>query len=337
MSTDRTTPRWSLIFSLLGLWMAAPAMAQQPLEMPRLLDPARMGPVQFRVFSGRVTMHGLRLGSYTTSTNNRGRNERLSLSMNNHKPVLSYESTSPTEHLSVEASASDRLLIRRSPRGTSSQTPVEFEQATGESLALTVGAKEGKKVYRAESLWHLLIAHREVCRQSLIPLLKVLNRNWDLLKTAEQVESTLLSESTARDLPDRRLWATLVDRLGDDRFSNREAADRQLREAGRAVVTYLRQLDSSRLDRRAALSHPADHPGRIIRGRHPVARADRRLVAGDPAVWLLFLARDDEPTRRLAAARLDTLLGRPIPFTPAADAATRKREIEALRQQISSG
>ncbi len=337
MSTDRTTPRWSLIFSLLGLWMAAPAMAQQPLEMPRLLDPARMGPVQFRVFSGRVTMHGLRLGSYTTSTNNRGRNERLSLSMNNHKPVLSYESTSPTEHLSVEASASDRLLIRRSPRGTSSQTPVEFEQATGESLALTVGAKEGKKVYRAESLWHLLIAHREVCRQSLIPLLKVLNRNWDLLKTAEQVESTLLSESTARDLPDRRLWATLVDRLGDDRFSNREAADRQLREAGRAVVTYLRQLDSSRLD--------AEQRYRIRRIILAVSSAEDTLspeqivdwLAGDPAVWLLFLARDDEPTRRLAAARLDTLLGRPIPFTPAADAATRKREIEALRQQISSG
>jgi hypothetical protein len=39
----------------------------------------------------------------------------------------------------------------------------------------------------------------------------------------------------------------------------------------------------------------------------------------------------------LAAARLQALLGKPISFHPAADPATRKREIEALRKQLPGG
>lgn len=336
MATNRTTLRRFLILAALGLSLAAPATAQQPLEMRTLLDPARMGPVQFRIFSGRVTMQGRRLGSYTQSANSRGRNERLTLSANNNELVLSYESTSPAEQLSVEASGADRLMVRRRPRGNSTLVPVEYEQAKA-SVSLTVGVKDKQQVYQGASLWHLLIAHREVGQEHLASLLKVLNREWDLMRTAELVESTLLSEATARDLPDRRLWGALVERLGDESFSNREAADRQLREAGRAVVTYLRQIDPSRLDaeqryriRRiilaASAAEDAQSPDQVV-----------AWLSGDPAIWLIFMAREEESTRRLAAACLEALLGKPIPFHPTADPATRKRELDALRKQISGG
>lgn len=336
MVSKRITLRRSLILAALGLSLAAPAMAQQPLEMPTLLDPARMGPVQFRIFSGRVTMQGHRLGSYTQSANSRGRNERLTLSANNNELVLSYESTSPSEQLSVEASGAERLMMRRRPRGDSTLIPVEYEQANA-SVSLTLGVKEKQQVYQGTSLWHLLIAHRETCRQNLVPMLKVLNREWDLVKTAELVESALLSESAARDLPDRRQWGVLVERLGDESFSNREAADRRLREAGRSVITYLRQIDSSRLDaeqryriRRiilaASTAEDTQSPDQVV-----------AWLSGDPAIWLILLGRDDESTRRLAAARLEALLGKPISFHPAADPATRKREIDALRKQFPGG
>jgi hypothetical protein len=59
-----------------------------------------------------------------------------------------------------------------------------------------------------------------------------------------------------------------------------------------------------------------------------------RWLAGDPVVWLALLARDDESTRRLAAERLEALLGEPISFDPAADPATRAEQIEQLRREV---
>ena len=337
MSRHRAAWFAPAVLAAVGMWIAAPAAAQHPLEMPRLLDPARMGPVQFRIFSGRVTMHGVRFGSYSTSTSAGGRIERLTLSINDNEPVMSYESTSSTERLSIEASARDRLLIRRLPRGSSDLVPVEFEQTGRDPVRLTMGSKGHQQIYRAASLWHLLIVEREVCRESLIPLLKILHRDWNLLKAAERVESALLSTSTAYDLPDRRLWSTLVEQLGDSRFSQREVADRRLREAGRAVVTYLQQLDAGRLD--------AEQRYRIRRIILALSvtedtQAPDQVAAwlsGDPAIWLIFLSRDDEPTRRLAATRLAALLGRPFSFDPGADAATRQRQIESLRKQLPAG
>lgn len=332
----------TLAFAAVAGWFAAiatpPLAAQQPVEMPRLLDPSRGGgPVQFRIVSGRVTMSVARLGGYSTSTTSGGRTERLTVGTNGAEPVLSYKSLSPSERLTIEATGSHRLVIQRSPEGTSAIVPIEYAQTANEPVTLAVGPAEQQQTYRAASLWHLLLAEPDVCRQHLAPLLKVLHKDWDLLKAVEEMEAALLAPASAQELPDRRRWAALVEQLGDSRFSQREAADRQLREAGRAVVTFLRQLDAERLDaeqqyriRRilAALSATEDlqSPQQVV-----------AWLCADPAVWLIFLARQDEPTRRLAASRLETLLGRPLGFDPGADAATRQRQIERLRKELAGG
>jgi len=319
--------------AVLGLW-AVPAAAQQPLEMPTLLDPARLGPVQFKIVSGRIVMTGLRYGTHSTQSTGRGRTERLTLGVNNNEPVMSYNSKSSTEELSIEISGGSRLRIQRLPKGSSEVVPVDFQQAGG-PITLTVGPKDKQRVYRAASLWHLLIAERDDCRQHLVPLVKILHRDWDLMKTVDQVEAVLLGPATARDLPDRRRWATLVEQLGDSRFAQREAADRQLREAGRAVLPYLRQLDASRLD--AEQRYRIRRIMQAFSGSEDVQSPDQvaAWLSGDPAIWLIYLARNDESTRRLAAGRLEILLGQPIPFNPAADAPTRARQLARLRQQYS--
>jgi hypothetical protein len=137
------------------------------------------------------------------------------------------------------------------------------------------------------------------------------------------------------DLPDPGRWAVLVEQLGDERFSRREAADRELRSLGRVVSIYLQQLDASQLD--------AEQHYRVRRILMALsARTDNdtppevaQWLAGDPVVWLAMLSRDDEPTRRLAAERLKALLDGPIAFDPAADAATRQGQIDELRLRIS--
>lgn len=309
---------------------ADPLPGQQPLEMPRLLDPARLGTAQFRIYSGRVVMGGVRFPQYSTTSTGGGRTERLTLGTNNGEPTLSYESSNAREQLSIEAIGRQRLVIRRKPKQSDGPTSVEFEQLAEAPLLLQIGPPASPQLYRGESLWHLLLAHRDVCRQHLLPLLKILHRDWDLGKTADQVEGALLSAATASELPDRKRWSRLVDQLGEPRFSQREAADRQLREMGRAVVTYLRQLDTSRLDaeqryrvRRIILSLSTSED---VQSPEQVAA----WLSGDPAVWLMLLAREDESVRRLALARLQALVDRPVEFHPAADVETRRRQLEAL-------
>jgi hypothetical protein len=48
-----------------------------------------------------------------------------------------------------------------------------------------------------------------------------------------------------------------------------------------------------------------------------------------------MLSRPQQPTRRLAAKWLEALLGEPVPFDPAADPTTRRRQLDQLRALIS--
>jgi hypothetical protein len=61
-----------------------------------------------------------------------------------------------------------------------------------------------------------------------------------------------------------------------------------------------------------------------------------QLIA-DPDVWLVLLSRPEESTRRLAARQLAAILDQPIRFDPAADAPTRKAQLEQLRARIHGG
>ena len=137
-------------------------------------------------------------------------------------------------------------------------------------------------------------------------------------------------------LPDRRRWDPLVEQLADERFSRREAADRELRSAGPVVLSYLQGLDFNRLD-----AEQQYRIRRIVRslsrqtGDDTAEKFAPQLLA-DPDLWLALLSRQEESARRLAARQLEAILGQPIRFDPAADNATRKTQIERLQAKIRS-
>ena len=334
-------PTWTASRVLAAAWMgvvlAGPLRAQEtpePPETPKLTHAARSGWLGARIIAGRISFTGTRFGRMNSATNSGGRSERLNIHITEGELAVSYELSGPDERLSIEVTGGSQLHIRRSPKGDSSLVPVEFRQSDDKPLQLTVGPKDQQQVYQAASLWHLLIAQPETCRQHLVPLLSVLDEEWDLNTTAEHVEEGLLRAATERQLPDRRRWAELVQQLGDDRFARREAADRKLRALGRVVFTYLQQLDPARLDaeqhyrvRRIIVtlskSMSNDTPEQIA-----------NWLAGDPSVWLAMLSRHEESERRLARQRLEALLGEPIPFDPAADATIRAGQIEQLRARV---
>lgn len=260
--------------------------------------------------------------------------ERLAIRVADGDPVVSYELSTPDEQFSIEVAPGSRVLILRVPKGDSRLVRMEFDQPATGGISLAVGPQEHGRLYRARSLWHLLIMEPEVGRQYLAPLLEPLNPDCHLAQAARQIEAALLRAATSGLKPDRRRWAALVGQLGDDRFARREAADRELRSEGRLVTTYLERLDAGQLD--------AEQYYRVQRIVQALSTADgpdtpegvAPWLAGDPAIWLAMLSRPKQSTRRLAAQQLEGLLGEPVAFDPTADATTRQRQLDQLRALI---
>lgn len=331
--------KWRLLAAVaLGtLWFGVLADGQPPaagLRKLTIADAVRMDMVQASIVSGRIVVKVLRPRSAPFEVSTAAGSESLVLRLSGGESLVKYQKSSPEEEISFEISGKRVRLLRLGRGGGSSLVPVEFQQPAEGMLSLTTGNGPQRRVYVAEGLWHLWFAEPEVCRQHVAPLLAMINGDWDLPAFGAEIERALTEMAGSQAAPDRRRWAALVAQLGSERFSQREAADRQLRSFGRMVASYLEHLDPARLD--------AEQRLRIRRILRSVSsdQADESpeqvaaALAGDPAVWLALLARESESTRRLALERLSRLLDEPIAFDPAADARTRQTQLEQLRARI---
>jgi len=312
----------------------APEIVQARLEAPKLREAAGHW-FQAAIVSGRVAVTGRRFGSTISKSTGGSQRENLTIRVAGGAPVINYRLSTSREELTIDVTGGNRVSILLAAKGDSSLVPVRFDQPAKGPLSLSVGGEGDERVYRAASLWHLFIAEPEVCGRHLAPVLQLLDGNWDPAEMAADVESALVEGATASRQPDRRRWATLVEQLGDDRFARREEADRQLRREGRLVVAYLQRLDPGQLD-----AEQQYRIRRIVRDLSDRSAADTpeqvaACLAGDPVIWLALLRRDELSTRRLAAEQLEAVLGQPVAFDPAADPATRRRQLDALRTLIT--
>jgi len=315
---------------LLGLTAQSPAQAQE-------LHHVIQNWLRCYIIDGRVTFDGTRLaniGPFAQGMRGNGQ-EVLKVRNENGQSVLSYERATNDGQFAAELAASgERLVLRRTPRGGAAILPAEFKQVANEKITLTVGSGAGQQVFRARSIWRLLIAQPKECQQHLLPLLEMLRPDWNLADTAARVEQKLLQEANGDGASNRARWAALVTQLADESFAKREAADRALRTGNAGAISYLRQLDFNRLD-----TEQQFRVGRIVEamtvqnGDDSVEQAAAAL-ATDPVVWCALLARPEPSTRQTAARELARLLGEPIAVDPAADPNTQKDPRELLRIRI---
>ena len=330
----RTAARGAVIAAvLLGTILCQSAAGQDVPRATLLAGVLRQPWIRFEIIYGRVVLRAMR-GMQTSTGSSAGlRRERLTIRAAGADPAIDYELTTPEEQITIRFSSADRVEIRRVPKGDAKSPSVEFRQAGTAPVSLKIGPPNPRE-YRAASLWHLLLAEPSECRKSLVPLLGLLQPKWDLVKTGDEVRAILLRMADGGRLPDQKRWAEWVAQLGDSQFAKREAADRQLREAGRGVVAYLQQLDPGRLD-----AEQQYRVHRIIQALTVASGEDApeqiaSWLFSDPAVWLAMLSSETESTRKTAARQLGALVGKPIDFDPAADAPTRQKQVEALRPQI---
>jgi hypothetical protein len=313
------------------------AAADDLPNTPTLDQAISSGWMQFSVVSGRIVVAGSRIGNYSTTSSSNGRKEQLSVRVRRGQFAVSYQLDGTDEDLSFELLDGKQLLVRRVPGDESDLTAVKFQQTPGEPLLLTLGTGPEAEVLEAATLWHLLLAHGEACRQHLLPLLELLRPDWKLAETAHQIEEALLRAAADSEAPDREQWQALVDQLADERFARRQAADRRLRALGPQVAAFLERLRPDELD-----AEQQFRIRRIIRalsdqdGDDSVSQVVAWLSA-DYAVWLVLMQRESQSVRRLAARQLEVLLGQSVAFDPDADEATRAKQIAELRARLQGG
>jgi hypothetical protein len=318
---------------LISSAISGPLQAQNPRLEANLVPPSNV--VRLRVVSGRIMATGLMTGqSMNTSSSNGSRQERLNVDLLGEAPSVTYDMTTPEVQITYEIRGGDEVTLRCQPKTNSNWIPLEFVQDSEDGTTLTIGAEGNKRVLHGAGLWHLILADPQLCRKELLPLVEILRPEWSLQEIADSLEQTLLRSVQAHAGQDHQAWRELVNQLGDERFSKRQAADRKLREMGQGVMPLLQGLDRRRLDAEQTFRLREILRSNMGDGDEDTAENAVMWLAGDPQVWYTLLGRDEPIKRRVAKEQLERLLAEPVEFDLAADVETRQEQLEAIREKI---
>jgi hypothetical protein len=258
---------------------------------------------QFELVLGRITSLPVHRGQRRTlQTSNTAGDVQETLMFNGDAdvPVLVYQRQDPDQTIKVQVIHGTQIRLERHVNADVPAPAIRFEQSRRGNATLAIGGDDSTGQYVAESLWHLLLAEPDVCREHLIPLLRLLRPDWQLLETAEEIEAQLC-QSTAAETASRQQIAELVDQLDSRRFKTRQAADRRLRSLGLCALPHLDHLDLSTLSGEQRL-----RVRRIRQDLRVLTPDTSQRVAtwlmNDEKMWRQWLTHD-APYRREAAAR----------------------------------
>ncbi len=295
--------------------------------------------LRFELILGRLTATQLRGGQQKcvqqTSVSG-GRRELLSVTGNSNAPSIRYELTDGTQRLTIEVIEGNEVRMLREPQPGAELLRLEFLQPSSGNVKLQVGDPEHPIASEtAASVWHLLLAEPELCRQELMPIFDLLRPHWRLQESVERIEANLIAAATGGDGVSAANVRELVAKLDSPKFAQRQRADQQLRAMGVVVLTQFKQLD------RTVLTREQRHRIDRMTNDMAVLRADtpERIVAWmlhDQAVWLSMLSRSDANKRQVAADRLCESHPAASRFDPFAEEAQRQRQIDTLRLRIST-
>ena len=306
--------------------------------------PAELGWVKFRISGGRLQIASPRYResrTYESSNPLAGTSQSLRLNISSESAAVQYTQQSPQHVLRVEFESTNQVTIEQTPiEAGDVEEPIatlKYSQQQDGAVTLVIDENNGKgpREHSAPSFWHLVLAARGDVDVHLLPILTSLRPGWTIGETADGIEDSLVKLSDLSIQLDRKRWSKLVDELGSPSFQQRRRAERLLREAGPAVVSYLNSLPPDSLDaeRKARIqrllgalaSSSDDTPDRIA-----------MWLLDDPTVWLTVLESEDASHRAIGKKQLEALLKQTIQFDANADTKTRTEQIAALRLSIKS-
>ena len=312
---------------LVALWDAAVSAQTTPANpLPRRTLAAERSWVKFGVVLGRLRVLNSHVGQMLTAQQEDpqlGIRESLSISEGSDEAVVHYELAAPELRLVVHFSGPDVVRIEKTPQSAGGGESVRFSQSARGEIEMIVGQGQQARRYRANSFWHLMLEHRDVCQTHLLPILESLRVGWQLDETADDIRDTLFRLAGSQRLPETDRWAALVKQLSRGTFQERQAAERELRQSGQAMVAYLDQLNPDRLD-----TEQRQRIRRIVAGL--VSRTDdtpQRVALwlnSDQDLWLALMSQGDPSTRQLAAEHLARMRGQTVQTAALPEAGVRR-------------
>lgn len=273
--------------------------------------------IAFRVAWGRIEAVMPREGSVVHESGDREGKETIGIVADPVGGTLEYSFASDEGELRLWVGRNGEIDLLWTPADRANDPEVRFVQpaARDEPLILSVGAGNGQRDYPAPTLWHLWIAHPDVVRRHLAPLLAVVMPRRHVEGRIAAIEAALLQEAARRNVPRHADWQACLHALADDRASHREAADAAIRAEGAAVLWFMehsmpeleveQQFRLQRIRRSLARSPPDATPA-----------STARWLAGDPRLWSALAERPDARTQSLAQAALEQLTADEVTARP---------------------
>lgn len=332
----KLVPRIAATGSMAIFALAAAFADAQPRKPPgTLLEKVQASErLKIRVVNGRLFASGQPANIDDKTSAFSSRKERLRLTSLGDGFTLDYESTAGDERTVVRISEGRDFTIRRVVAGKTPAPPIELNQAADSPLVLTFGDGDQKTVRRGRTLWHLLLGEIEEPQRRLASLLDELFPLQRFSDRTTELADELFRLASAGRVPDRSRWDQLVAQLDDDRYTRREAADRELRGAGPTALSFLQQFDAAQLspEQQFRIERIVDRLSREVSEDLPGRIAS--WLQQDPTIWLVLMGHSSIQARQKAADYLSKLLGEPIAFDPSAPPETRARQLAALRSRF---
>lgn len=234
-----------------------------------------------------------------------GTEESFQVSLDRGLASLHYSSCSTTETIHIHVARREQVDFDHTRLGSGQETiQVRFIQEPDRPLRLTIRTNESAPVeYTGKSLWHLLLAHPEICRAHLSVLLQTLMPQRNLDAEGDELRTRLLETDTDRSPITRQTVADLVTQMSAPEFRARQRASRELRTMGHAALAFLDDLEHSTLDPEQRWRVRAIHESIVAK----LTDSPDRLAAwltNDESVWLAMLNDDDASCRAVAEAQL---------------------------------
>ncbi|MBX7168823.1 MAG: hypothetical protein K1X74_20980 [Pirellulales bacterium] len=308
-----------------------PVLAETPLRINQALA-AQISYLRFYVASGRLAATS---PEYARSENSSARSgdchETLAINVEDGLPTLRYLLDAPDLMVDLEVTHGELFRLRQRRGAASSPDEVFFEQGPTGPITVIVGSGATARTIRASNFWTLLLAHRELCVERILPLVELFRPGWLLAEQTLQLEDALFRYVGLPQHDTRRQWLELVTQLASEKFATRQAADRRLRQYGTAIVPFLEQLPADQLD--------AEQRSRIRRIEFDLAASGQEdlpenivpWLAADRTAWIALLDRDEQALLEQAKAQLESLSGAPVEFDPAAPPQQRAAQLARLR------
>ena len=307
-------------------------------DEPEISLLAEKGWVRMQLVLGRIEVANI--ASSQTRTVDRGEpedevREGLTISSETIIPTVRYRKQDSVGTLNFAIVNGRDVELHRI--GTD-RAELRFEQSPQRDLVLELRRDDKKQTYRSPSLWHLMLEEPEVCERELLPVLEWLQPQWRLKEFMNRTEDELVLTAKGSDFKTAKTARQLITRLDSADYRVRQAALRDLRALGVALLPYLHQLDPADLSREQRQRLQRLESNLRAGARDTPERIANWLVE-DERTWLTLLEHREPAVREIAVSHLVKRFPRTfsdVLSTDPDDAKTQLRKIARLKARYQS-